>query len=1403
MSTSKKLKSLIRNRDSVLEFMDRIEQYLKNTKEFDEQSVNIRIEKLEQKWNEFEDLQNDIESMEDNEENMPEHHQLRAEFEGKYFERMFSTATSTSVSKFRPTKVSVNSATETKSPNCFACKENHWITQCPTFAKLGVDKRLQLTNSKRLCSNCLGRNHLARDCPSKYRCRTCSKKHHTLLHPGFPGSGSMVLATNENGNPSTSSSNGGASNSGESVSSSMALISSNSAIGHSKSHIFLLTVLLNVKDVWGRIHQARALLDSGSQANLMSANLCKLLQLSRRDKKVEITGIGRSRNRTAYEVSTTISSRTDNFLTSMEFLVLEQLTENQPSYSIPMREWQPPADMVLADPGFNVSGPIDLVLGTQYFYEFHISDGGRLQARKFDNTLPVFVNTVFGWVAAGEVTCMEGQSRVSCHTTKVESLDKAIERFWAVEEFTVKTPRSQEEEDCETHFFNTVSRDDTGRYIVRYPKHMNFNSMIGESKQMALRRFHHTERRLKLNCDLRSQYSDFMMEYIELGHMKCIGVADDSSLDEGKIVCYLPHHPVFKETSSTTKMRVVFDGSAKTSTNYSLNEALLTGPTIQDELLEIMIRFRKHAVALVADVAKSVYELQTVTYGLSPSSFLATRVLKQLVLDLGEKYEHAASSVEEDFYMDDFLSGAATVEKAILLQKEVQNLLEEGGLELRKWSSNNSDVLKNVPNEALVGDATLHFGEDQRIKTLGIGWETKPDHLCIEVELSTKECIWTKRKIFFTIVKLYDPLGLVSPVIAWAKIRMQHLWLTAVEWDDPVPEEIASKWMDFVAQLPILNDYKVPRFIFLPDFVSIQFHVFTDASEIGYGACIYARSIDKAKQIKIELIAAKSRVAPLKRVSLPRLELCAALLGAKLYAKVSAALKMEGVSCWFWSDSMVTLHWIQAPPNTWQTFIGNRTAEIQQLTHGHSWNHVKGTENPADLISRGMLPQDFSVTTVWRCGPSWLSNEEEYWPKHPTGTPPEDLLERRKTALVIQQTPEHNFLFHRYSSFWRLLRITALILRFVNRCRRKPNCHPNLFASVGELEQAKETLSKLAQHEIFADERKQLKKTRTVSKKSSLKLLGPFLDEKGIIRLGGRLEHSSEYYHTKHPIILPKFHPLTRLITQHYHEQCMHSGPRMTLATMHQEFWPVNGKTIANFVCRKCPQCYRLNPAPVSQPVGQLPKSRTAPCRAFTIVGVDYCGLVILKPAHRRAAPRKAFIAVFVCFASKAVHLELVCDLSTEAFIAALRRFIAHHGMPAEIHSDNAKHTRESINRECSKHRIQWHFIPPRAPTFGGLWEAAVKTAKTTLRKVLGKTQLSYEDYATVLAQIEANMNSRPLTSLSIDPIELDVLTPGHFIIRAPLISLPEPNYVQIPTNRLNHYQQLQNWSSSTGIAGE
>ncbi|XP_062538989.1 uncharacterized protein LOC134207281 [Armigeres subalbatus] len=592
-----------------------------------------------------------------------------------------SSSFSTNTYKYRPAKVSVNSATEKTLPNCMICNEQHYITQCPSFNGLPLDKRLQFTNSKRLCSNCLGRNHLARDCPSKYRCRTCSKKHHTLLHPGFPGSGSissvstadMALRT---ATPSTSS---GAPNSGNSGSSSVPTVSSNLAMGAHSSHVFLSTVLLKV--------------------NLMTEHLCQLLKLHRSDRKVEISGIGRSRKQIAYEVST--------------------VTDDQPSSSLPLANWKPPLEMEMADPDFFLSGPIDIVLGSQFFYDFHLLDGGRLQIRKFDGTLPVFVNTVFGWVAAGESGCNGTDSKVSCHLAITDSLDKSIERFWNIEELTEQKPMSQEEEDCENYFQQTVERDGTGRYIVRYPKRLGFDAMIGESRSIAMRRFQQLERRLGRDVDIRKRYNEFMLEYIRLGHMRLVGTVENLN-DHDRTVFYLPHHPVFKEASTTTKLRVVFDGSAKTTTNHSLNDALLTGPVIQDDLLDLMLRFRKHPIALVADVEKmyrqirihpedtclqrvfwrfdlsdpiEVYELQTVTYGLSPSSFLATRVIQKLAEDIGYRYEHAASKISKDFYMDDFISGADSIEQARVLRQEAQALMAEGGLHLRKWSSNKLEVL--------------------------------------------------------------------------------------------------------------------------------------------------------------------------------------------------------------------------------------------------------------------------------------------------------------------------------------------------------------------------------------------------------------------------------------------------------------------------------------------------------------------------------------------------------------------------------------------------------------------------------------------------------------------------------------------------------------------------------------
>ncbi|XP_062557054.1 uncharacterized protein LOC134221904 [Armigeres subalbatus] len=1189
----KKLESSITARDNIMDFLIRMDKYLQNTEAPSELHLKLRLEKLEAKWNEFEKIQSEIEGTEEYEENIDQHRQVRGDFEEKYFEvraglegklpreiqqtanqnvpaaatggehnNVHTVAWDSLVARFSNKyllmKRHLNALFEYPKMRKESASSIHELIDCFERNTKILDQLGERTSGWGAILTHLMVSKLDDISQKRWEEHASS-----VEEPRFPvlieflkkqtrvldavsvdqrlstSSTDMALRT---ATPSTSS---GAPNSGNSGSSSVPTVSSNLAMGAHSSHVFLSTVLL----------------------------------------KVEISGIGRSRKQIAYEVSTVISSRVKDFSQPMDFLVMVQVTDDQPSSSLPLANWKPPLEMEMADPDFFLSGPIDIVLGSQFFYDFHLLDGGRLQIRKFDGTLPVFVNTVFGWVAAGESGCNGTDSKVSCHLAITDSLDKSIERFWNIEELTEQKPMSQEEEDCENYFQQTVERDGTGRYIVRYPKRLGFDAMIGESRSIAMRRFQQLERRLGRDVDIRKRYNEFMLEYIRLGHMRLVGTVENLN-DHDRTVFYLPHHPVFKEASTTTKLRVVFDGSAKTTTNHSLNDALLTGPVIQDDLLDLMLRFRKHPIALVADVEKmyrqirihpedtclqrvfwrfdlsdpiEVYELQTVTYGLSPSSFLATRVIQKLAEDIGYRYEHAASKISKDFYMDDFISGADSIEQARVLRQEAQALMAEGGLHLRKWSSNKLEVLDDPTKELGKGPPTMRF-EPEKIKTLGVAWEMEPDQFGVEVLTLNIDEQWTKRKVFSAIAQLYDPLGLVSPVVAWAKIRMQHLWLIAADWDDVVPGDICVKWQEFYQQLPLLRSFKVPRYLFTPDATDVQFHIFSDASELAYGACMYARSTSKDGTIKTELISAKSRVAPLKRVCLPRLELCAALLGAKLYARISAALGMEEVPCWFWSDSTVALYWIRAPSSSWQTFIGNRTSEIQRLTHGHTWKHVKGVDNPADYISRGMLPRNFLENSVWRIGPVWLRQVEENWPKQSIMEPiSDDLLERRKTVLLTNQVSPDIWLIERYSSFWKLVRITAFVLRFISRCRKR-TLHQNPFLAVSELQSAKETLVKSVQHQNFSEEMKAVRKKVSIPSKSPLRKLQLGIDQRGMRRLGGRLQLSETDYQTKHPMILPRKHPLTRLIAQHFHTISLHAGPRMTLATMRQEFWPLRGK---------------------------------------------------------------------------------------------------------------------------------------------------------------------------------------------------------------------------------------------------
>ncbi|XP_055614859.1 uncharacterized protein LOC129761171 [Toxorhynchites rutilus septentrionalis] len=688
--------------------------------------------------------------------------------------------------------------------------------------------------------------------------------------------------------------------------------------------------------------------------------------------------------------------------------------------------------------------------------------------------------------------------------------------------------------------------------------------------------------------------------------------------------------------------------------------------------------------------------------------------------------------------MDDVLTGTNGVNEAIELRVQLDSLMRSGGFRLRKWVSNCKEVLQDVPEEdlGLGRQGQVELDPDPAVRTLGLTWLPKTDVLKLQFSIPEihPNDKWSKRKVLSIIAGLFDPLGLVEAVITVGKLFMQRLWKfedergRKLDWDDPIPTSASKDWQEFHRQLPILNSITIERCVLVPNPIIIQLHVFSDASEKAYGACAYLKSCNSHGATKIILLSSKSKVAPLKTQSIPRIELCGALLATQLSEQILAAVKLSP-AVYYWTDSTCVLQWIRATPSTWTTFVANRVAKIQQIAENRPWNHVPGCQNPADLISRGVLPEGIISNNLWWEGPPWLSKEQQHWPDQPV---PADTTEaagefRRSAAnyATVQQDGFTVWYLSKFSTFTDLIRRTAYWLRLLEflRQHRRGELSQD-FLNTTELTDAEYAIIRCVQKEEFEREWKALSKGETVAKGSKIRWFNPTLSPENLIRVGDRLEYSSEPFRKKHPIVLPARHPLTKMIFEHYHKQLLHAGPQLLLATVRQRYWPLGGRNLAREVYHNCNRYARLKPKQIQQFMADLPAARVNVARPFLKTGVDYFGPILIRHAPRRPAS-KAYVAVFVCMCTKAVHLEIVTDLSTERFIQALRRFIGRRGKCSDIFSDNGtnfvgahnqlkdlskflknEEYREKITRECANEGIQWHFNPPSAPHFGGLWEA-------------------------------------------------------------------------------------------------
>jgi len=956
------------------------------------------------------------------------------------------------------------------------------------------------------------------------------------------------------------------------------------------------------------------------------------------------------------------------------------------------------------------------------------------------------------------------------------------------------------------------------------------DSVLVESKRVAEKRLRLLEKRLDRDPELRQQYGDKIEQYVAKGYARKLN-SEEASIEVPK-TWYLPHFGTINPNKEVKKLRLVFDAASR-SNGKSLNDYLLCGPNLLVPLPEILFNFRKGQFACASDISEmfhqvrirredqsaqrflwrgadrdrppDTYQMNVMIFGAVCSPFSA-QATKNLNADRFEpEYPEAVRKVKENFYMDDFLDSVNSEDEAVRIIREVTLINSQGGFKLCNWISNSPEINATIPEELRSPKMRdLGGGSSLTEKILGLSWNPESDELAItcsverlEGALSDREKRPTKREVLRVVMSLFDPLGIITPFVVRGRILLQEIWRSEIGWDDELSGTVHKKWLAWVDMMETVAQVRIPRCYFggqssCTDRV-LQIHVFCDASEKAFAAVAYLRFSDGGK-VGCSLIMSRARVAPLRPLSIPRLELQAAVMGARMLDTIKKSHGgPEGLleRSVLWSDSRTVLQWIKGDPRRYKQFVAQRIGEIVETTEGDSWRWVPTHENVADEATRDSDRLNLSQNSRWVRGPEFLRKPECDWPidikKGLTVLDVESQELKAEFTGVVQDVGEIPDVVEcvpeveRFSSWSKYIRTMGWVLRFIRNCK----------ARVGVQEMAKGELSveesrvaeiwclKGAQSQSFPNEVRVLTMGKDISKRSSIRGLSPYLGDDGLLRIRGRLEEARNIgAEVKNPVILNGKHELSKLLIDYYHVQAAHQGQEFVVNEIRQRYWITGIRNAVRSAWSRCLVCEFRRVSPRIPEMGNLPEVRlTDRVRPFTYTGVDCFGPMEVKIGRRR---EKRYGIIFTCMTVRAIHIELLENMSTDSTILAFRRFIARRGCPQEMWSDCGTNFR-GMNSELSRlwasldqerlktvmglKGINWRFNPPRAPHMGGVWERLIRSVKTALTVTLKEKAPKQETLLTLLAEAENIVNSRPLTHVSIDPSDPEALTPNHFIL--------------------------------------
>ena len=772
-----------------------------------------------------------------------------------------------------------------------------------------------------------------------------------------------------------------------------------------------------------------------------------------------------------------------------------------------------------------------------------------------------------------------------------------------------------------------------------------------------------------------------------------------------------------------------------------------------------------------------MYRFTSIPFGTASSPFILNATIN---LHLRKFHSPISDDIQENIYVDNVISGCATEDHLIEYYHQSRSILSKAGFNLRSWASN-SPALQQVATK----DQTIDC--NTTVNILGMKWNTVTDTMSLTPKPLPSNSLVSKRSILQDSSMIYDPLGWATPVTVRAKILLQDVWQRKCTWDTPLDKDLCDRWLSIrqdIVDLPMVTHsrtyfHQQPG---MPDHI----YVFADASAKAYGAVAYVH-----KGSEISLAMSKSRVAPLKALTLPRLELMAAVSASRVAKFVQTSLSPSNtpVPVHLWTDSQIVLHWLRNGSHA-QSFVNQRINEIIRQFPSVTWSFTPSEDNPADLLTRGISTTQLKICKLWTHGPDWLPNTMN-WPKWTPAnvleiqafdtvesfTPKEETrLDEKFTGILAVLDPS------RYSSLHRLLAVTAYVMRAIHNFRNSGTRMLGPLTS-SELSSASKQLIMAVQYSTFKDEIAFLNKERSHCP-TLVKQLRLFIDESKLIRCGGRIHNAPTSQASKFPYLLPPNHQVTKLVALAAHKRLHHGGVSITVTALRQMYWIPAIRQYVRRLLRHCLPCRKQMGKPYVAPESPpLPKVRVTESPPFTITGVDFTGALYVKGSTNEET--KVYICLFTCAVTRAVHLEVVSDLTVDTFLLAFRRFVGRKSLPKQMISDNAStylsaaeelrkmFESDTLKEALESQNISWTFIPKRAPWYGGFWERIIGLTKQAVKKTLGRAFITQNQLETVIVEIEAMLNNRPLTYVSSDLSDPEPLTPSDILYGRRIQSIP------------------------------